>query len=602
MKNLKITTKVTLITILAMLCMLAITAYSLNTVNKVKITGSLYNKIEQNKDLIADILPPPFYLIEAYLTVSQIITFYDSLDVKQEIRKLKELEEVYYTHHKYWSDNLEEGDLKTMVTVLAYNPAHRFFRTVNNDLLPALEEGDIVTANIILNSILTPLYHEHRIFINKAVKLATEQSDEIKRDTMGVLAQNRLFMLAVPIVFIIIIFLIGLMVRRNISASMKKVLRSLELYADGDLRNQITGLNKDELGSIASHLNTMNGNISVMIGGVQDTSGTISNIGTNLYENMDETVSSIEEISENITHINDKMSRQMSGVQEAQLAVNEIVNSIHALNNQIENQSASVTESSSAVEEMVANIGSVNTILNKNSVSVGDLKKASELGKVGMAEVADNINEISSESDSLLEATTIIQNIASQTNLLAMNAAIEAAHAGDAGKGFAVVADEIRKLAEDSNQQVESISKILKKFKDSIATVANFSASTQTQFEEIYNLSTVVSDQEDVIRRAMDEQNTGGSEVLKAMIEISEITENVRNYSLEIMDNSNGVINEMENLNKITSEVNVNVNQVAQNATNITNSSITTKGLSQENQDHVKNLLTEISSFKIDNN
>lgn len=601
MKNFNITTKIAMLTVLSLISLTGVTIYSFMTINEVKVTGRLYNKIEMNKDLTADILPPPFYLIESLLTIYELITFYDDIDINQQIEKMHTLEKSYYERYDHWIKNLPEGTLKKTVTVQAFNSAEKFFKIVNTEFIPALKEGDLTTATVILNQTLSPIYLEHRQYIDSAVKISAGQSSILKKETSKTLKLSALLMIIPPIIFIALILFIGLLVNKNIGTSMKKVLIVFEKSSKGDLRTKIQGLHKDELGTIANYLNAMLENMSNIIGGIQTTSNELSLVGKNLYKNMDSTVDSIGEITRSITHINDQMDKQTEGVQEAQEAVNEIVSKIEALNIQIEGQSASVIESSSAVEQMVANISSVNTILKNNSVSVEELKKASELGKVGMGEIADYINEISRESESLLEATSIIQNIASQTNLLAMNAAIEAAHAGDAGKGFAVVADEIRKLAEDSNQQVISISQILSKFKDSIGTVAKYSETTQEQFEDIYNLSTVVSDQENVIKNSMEEQNTGGSEILKAMREISEITDAVQNYSMEIMRNSQGVIKEMTNLNSISQEVNIEIREMSVESSQISDRAIETRELSQKNQDSVNTLMDEISSFKIEN-
>ncbi|WP_461252397.1 methyl-accepting chemotaxis protein, partial [Treponema sp. R8-4-B8] len=142
-------------------------------------------------------------------------------------------------------------------------------------------------------------------------------------------------------------------------------------------------------------------------------------------------------------------------------------------------------QASTAIEEMVANISSVTNTLVSNTANVNTLKEASEVGRGGLQEVATDIQEIARESEGLLEINSVMENIASQTNLLSMNAAIEAAHAGEAGKGFAVVADEIRKLAESSSDQSKTIGTVLKKIAESIKQITSSTENVLARFEAI---------------------------------------------------------------------------------------------------------------------
>ena len=179
------------------------------------------------------------------------------------------------------------------------------------------------------------------------------------------------------------------------------------------------------------------------------------------------------------------------------------------LNGQLETQSSAITESSAAIEQMVANTRSVNNTLSKNAQNVKELQEAAAVGQSGLNEVATDFKEIARESESLLEINAVMQSIASQTNLLSMNAAIEAAHAGESGRGFAVVADEIRKLAESSSRQSKTIGGVLKKIKSSIDKITKSTENVMNKFEAIDGGIKTVAEQENGILNAM---GNGGTE------------------------------------------------------------------------------------------
>ena len=201
----------------------------------------------------------------------------------------------------------------------------------------------------------------------------------------------------------------------------------------------------------------------------------------------------------------------------------------------------SVSTSSSAVEEMIANINSINSILEHNAESVGLLDGATRKGMTGIENVADLVSKIEENSNGLSEMSSVIQKIASQTNLLAMNAAIEAAHAGNSGRGFAVVADEIRKLAENSGSEARKISDVLKNVKQLIDATFKDTGDVQKEFSEVVQLSGTVVEQEQTVRRAISEQNEGGKQLLQAVGSMRELTQTVKERTEKLLTDTNAI-------------------------------------------------------------
>ena len=201
----------------------------------------------------------------------------------------------------------------------------------------------------------------------------------------------------------------------------------------------------------------------------------------------------------------------------------------------------SVSTSSSAVEEMIANINSINSILEHNAESVGLLDGATRKGMAGIENVAELVSKIEENSNGLSEMSSVIQKIASQTNLLAMNAAIEAAHAGNSGRGFAVVADEIRKLAESSGSQARKISDVLKNVKQLIDATFKDTGDVQKEFSEVVQLSGTVVEQEQTVRRAISEQNEGGKQLLQAVGSMRELTQTVKERTEKLLTDTNAI-------------------------------------------------------------
>ncbi|MDR3342640.1 MAG: methyl-accepting chemotaxis protein [Treponema sp.] len=369
---------------------------------------------------------------------------------------------------------------------------------------------------------------------------------------------------------------------------------------EGDLTKSITVTSQDEIGDLAHYFNQTLEKIKNLVVIIKKQSVLLFDIGNELANNMTETAAAINEITANIQSIKGRVVNQSASVTETNATMEQISVTIDKLNGHIENQTASVAQSSSAIEEMLANIQSVTQTLVKNVANVMTLTEASEVGRSGLQEVAANIQEIARESAGLMEINAVMENIASQTNLLSMNAAIEAAHAGEAGKGFAVVADEIRKLAENSGEQSKTISTVLKKIRDSIDTIIKSTDAVLNKFEAIDQGVKIVSEQEENIRNAMEEQNEGSKQILEAIAQLNDLTQMVKGGSLEMQEGSKEVIHESKNLEQVTQEISSGMNEMATGADQINIAVNRVYTISGDNKENIDILVREVAKFKVE--
>jgi methyl-accepting chemotaxis protein len=354
-----------------------------------------------------------------------------------------------------------------------------------------------------------------------------------------------------------------------------------------------------EFVEIADVFNLTFENMKDLIALIKSQAGKLSNTGSSLSSSMTETATAINQITANIQSIKSLVLNQSAAVTETNSTMEQITGNIDRLNGNIEKQTESVSRSSSAIEQMLAIIQSVTQTLVKNADNVQTLAEASDVGHQGLRDVAAAIQEIARESEGLLEINGVMQNIASQTNLLSMNAAIEAAHAGESGKGFAVVADEIRKLAEGSSDQSKTISSVLKKIKGSIDKITTATDNVLDKFEAIGGGVKIVADQEENIRNAMEEQGQGSRQVLESIEELNEVTRLVKSGSAEMLEGSKQIINEGKNLEMATVEISNGMNEMAAGADQINIAVVGVNTLSSDNRDDINILVKEVSRFNV---
>ena len=406
-------------------------------------------------------------------------------------------------------------------------------------------------------------------------------------------------MVLIGLLMFVIYFTLAFIAARALKQYFARLETMFGKIAAGDLTDRITVKRDDEIGRLMINLNMATEHSHTMLTALKEEADKMTAIGSNLSSNMEETAAAVKQISSNVATVKEKALMQAAGVTETVATSEQIQGKLNLLVEGISTQSENITQSSALITNTAENMLRINKILSQNDELIKTVYGQMKAGTDGARTANEFVTQIAERSAALLEASQVIQNIASQTNLLAMNAAIEAAHAGESGKGFAVVADEIRKLAEESNMQGKQIGAVIKESTEIIAQVSGAGMQAEKTFIDVYELISQISQKEDSIVKLMREQEENGTRVLSAMETINQITKNVSSASVEMLEGGRQIAAEMQKLADITRETTDSMTEIASGAEQITNAVEDVLSITTQNKTSIEHLAQEVGKFKI---
>jgi len=406
-------------------------------------------------------------------------------------------------------------------------------------------------------------------------------------------------MVLIGLAMFVLYFTLAILASRALKRYFTRLETLLGKIAAGDLTDRIKVKRNDEIGRLMTHLNMATEHSHTMLAALREEADKMTAIGSDLSSNMEETAAAVKQISSNATTVKEKALMQAAGVTETAATGEQIQGKLSLLVKGITRQSESITQSSALITSTAENMLRINKILSQNDELIKTVYGQMKAGTDGARAANEFVKKIAERSEALLEASQVIQNIASQTNLLAMNAAIEAAHAGESGKGFAVVADEIRKLAEESNMQGKQIGAVIKESTEIIAQVSEAGIQAEKTFTDVYGLISNISKKEDSIVNLMREQEENGAQVLSAIETINKVTRDVSSASVEMLEGGKQITAEMQKLAEITRETTDSMTEIASGAEQITDAVEEVVSLAEQNKTSIEHLAEEVNKFKI---
>jgi methyl-accepting chemotaxis protein len=400
---------------------------------------------------------------------------------------------------------------------------------------------------------------------------------------------------------LVVVFFLNLWIGFFISRPIKKISSGIKENLTGkiSLNQSVSVSTNDEIGTVAEMFNHFTQNVKDVVKDLQSVNENNKSIGENLATNSEEVSATIEEISGTTQSFKQKTEVLDNEVQQTTNAVEEMKESIDSISSHIEEQSSVVTQSSTAIESMTDSVQRLSSLAQEKQSQLDNLTSIAEKSEKDLSETVSAIQEIADSATSIFDMVKMINQVAAQTNLLAMNAAIEAAHAGEAGRGFAVVAEEIRNLAETTSSNTKDISDSLKTIFQKIDNTKQLSQDTGKTFKKMHDDIISIADSINELLTGMNEMSSGSEQINTGVESMRTSTEEVRDSSKHIDEKITVIQNSMQQLSQLSSEHVEGINEITTGIEQILEAVNTLTELGTQNSENIDTIDKKIVQFDV---
>ncbi|MDR2019132.1 MAG: methyl-accepting chemotaxis protein, partial [Treponema sp.] len=359
---------------------------------------------------------------------------------------------------------------------------------------------------------------------------------------------------------------VAIALSQALTAPFKKLVSSFNVIAAGDLTTAPPDYASREASALSAGFNRFAAGISALIKRIKDSSQSISTVANDLSRSISITQETVSTVKDAIESIRQDISRENESVIRNESSVTQVMDEIERLDGKIREQSGQISGASSAIEEMAASIRSIENNTVTANDHIRELVRSSLEEKKRLSETAAATRVVEQESQALAEMNKVISDVATQTNLLSMNAAIEAAHAGETGKGFAVVAQEIRKLAETTAQQAKSSGEALLSVQKRIKEIAEASSHVERSFDAMIEMIHQIENISADLKNSAEEQGSGSQQLLGSITAINAITQDVENGAAAMKASAASAVAACRDLTELSRSVDNKVSRCEEGA------------------------------------